>query len=122
MDRTYRSFSVDPSEWPDARCAPVARLAISPEIMSGWFGVPFPSRDGATERSAGVELPSGRRVVFRWDDAEPEPRAMRLLAGRADDPAAACEETLLVLGLSPHDVIWRAAPSPRPRSSPDLRP
>lgn len=121
MERLHHSFSFDAAEWPADRCMPAAVLAISPDIMSGWFGVEFaPARaGGATGRTAAVELPSGRRVLLRWDDAEPEPRAMRLLADRADDPDAACDETLLVLGLSSHDVIWRAAGGPRSRSSPE---
>lgn len=119
MERLHRSFSVVAAEWPADRCLPAAMLAVSPEIMSGWFGVEFagPAERGATGRTAGVELPSGRRVLLRWDDAEPEPRAMRLLADRADDPEAACDEALLVLGLSAHDVIWRAAGAARPRPS-----
>ena len=123
MERFYRSFAVDAAEWPAERCAPAAFLAISPDILSGWFGVDFSAvaESGATPRTAGVELPSGRRVLFRWNDADPEPRAMRLLADAADDPASACDETLLVLGLSPHDVIWSAASGTRPRPSPELR-
>lgn len=119
MERLHHSFAFDAADWPADRCTPAAVLAISPEIMSGWFGVEFgaPADRGATGRTAGVELPSGRRVLLRWDDAEPEPRAMRLLADRADDPDAACDEALLVLGLSSHDVIWRAARSGRSRSS-----
>ncbi len=109
MERMYRPFAVDRATWAPDACRAAAVLAISPEIMSGWFGVEFERAADAhpAYRAAGLELPSGRRVVLRWDDEAPEPRGLRLLADLRDDPAAACDETLLVLGLSPRDVMWR---------------
>ncbi len=65
MERLHHSFSFDAAEWPADRCAPAAVLAISPEILSGWFGVEFgaPAHAGGTGRTVAVELPSGRRVL-----------------------------------------------------------
>lgn len=118
MERIYRPFAVDRAVWAPDSCRAAAMLAISPEIMSGWFGVDFEQAADARPayRAAGLELPSGRRVVLRWDDEAPEPRGLRLLADLRDDAAAACDETILVLGLSPRDVMWRGN-GPQPSSS-----
>ena len=110
MERFYRTIALARFAWPTGECQRAADLAVSPDILDGWFGVPLENGVDGDEpfRAAALELPSGRRVQLRWYERAPEPRGMRLLADVTDDADAACDETLLVLGLAPHDVM--AAP------------
>lgn len=109
MEKFYRPFAIGAHQWPAGASQPAATLAVNPEVLADWFGVRF--ERGADERddyrAAGLELPSGRRVMLWWYERAPEPRGMRVLADRNDDPAAACDETLMVLGLCAGDVMWR---------------
>lgn len=107
MERFYRTIALSGFAWPTGECRRAADLAVSPEILDGWFGVPLEVGHEGEEpfRVAALELPSGRRVQLRWYEHAPEPRGLRLLADASDDPDQACEETLLVLGLVQNDVM-----------------
>ena len=113
MEQLFRRVPLDTLHW-DARTArPAALLAISPDILEDWRGVCFErSVDERGVRTAALELPSGRRVLLRWESGAPEPRGLDVLIAAADDPVRAREETLASLDLSEREVMWRADDAP----------
>ena len=110
----YRSlFSRDDYSWPSGLPRAAALFNTWPQEVTHRTGIAFESGvdDLDYYRAAGVELPSGRRIILLWHERAPV-LGLELLIDLADEPDAARTETMAALEFGPADVLWVPDPSP----------
>ena len=104
----YRSiFTRGDYHWPSGMDRAAATFSVAPETVTERTGIAFESGVDDLDyfRAAGVELPSGRRVVLVWYERSPV-QGLVLEVDAKDDPAAALLETMAALKLEPTEVSW----------------
>jgi hypothetical protein len=94
--------------WPTGVWHSAGLVDAPPQRLEAQAGLAFHSGHDDLDyfRAAGVELPSGRRVVLWWYERAGPPHGLDLRVDAGDDPAAARAEALSALGLSARDLIW----------------
>jgi len=107
MPRNHRIFALDEHRWPSGIARSAAMFSTTPEAVTARTGVAFESGVDDLDyfRAAGVELPSGRRVLLLWYERAPV-LGLQLEIDSADDPAAARSEAMAALDLASDEVMW----------------
>ena len=93
--------------WPSGIDRAAAVFALTPEEVTARSGLRFESGIDDLDyfRAVGLRLPSGRHAVLLWYERAPV-LGLSLQVDAADDPQAAREEVMSMLGLVPDELSW----------------
>ena len=107
MGQYGRVFRRGDYRWPSGIDRSAGTFSTPPEAITARTGLEFERDldDLDYFRAIGLELPFGRHVVLLWYERSPVP-ALSLQIDLADDPAAAREELMTVLGIRPGELSW----------------